>query len=91
MSSDDEFLFEETKDTPLGSVSPMARDKFEQLNYSPEDFYEHFPCFAGAKTLARYLSLHDCYQKTLGIAGHMAEVGVYRGGGAVFGQAWFSV
>lgn len=79
-----DFKFEGTKDTPLGMPSQTAMEKYKQLNYTTEDFYEHFPCFVGAKTLARFLSLYQCYQMTLGLAGHMAEVGVFRGAASLF-------
>jgi hypothetical protein len=80
----EEFLFETIKHTPWGMPEPAIRKKFLRLNYSIEDYYEHFPCFIGARTLARYFSLHECYQKTLGITGHIAEVGVFRGGVSLF-------
>ncbi|HZR02062.1 MAG TPA: class I SAM-dependent methyltransferase [Burkholderiales bacterium] len=84
MSNESISQFEDTKDTPLGIPSAEAIAKFRQLGYQPEDFYEHFPCFTGAKTLARFLSLFECYQKTLGVAGHIAEVGVFRGAASLF-------
>lgn len=79
-----EYRFEMTKDTPLGVVTPVAADKYIQLAYKTEDYYRHFPCFVGAKDLGRFLSLAECYKKTLGIAGHMAEVGVFRGAVSMF-------
>lgn len=83
-STHGEMKFEGTKDTALGMPSEAAIDKYRQLAYAPEDLYEHFPCFVGAKTIGRFLSLHQCYQMTLGIAGHMAEVGVFRGAVSLF-------
>ena len=79
-----EFQFEETKDTPLGTTTAAAAEKFVQLGYGAEDFYNQFPCFVSAKTLARFLSFYHCYQMTLGIAGHIAEVGVFRGAVSLF-------
>ena len=76
--------FEMTKDTPLGNVTSIAAEKFIQLGYSPSDYYEHFPCFLSVKDLARFQSISQCYLTTLGVAGHMAEVGVYRGGVSMF-------
>jgi hypothetical protein len=73
------FRFEATKDSPLAITTELAAWKFEQLGYSPADFYEHFPCFAGTKTLARFIAFHRCFEETLGLAGHIAEVGVFRG------------
>jgi hypothetical protein len=79
-----EFQFENTKDTPLGNTTAGAAEKFVQLGYGAEDFYNQFPCFVSAKTLARFVSFYHCYQMTLGIAGHIAEVGVFRGAVSLF-------
>jgi hypothetical protein len=82
----DEFPFrmEGTKDTPLGMPDATAIEKYTRMDYAIEDFYNSFPCFTGAKNLSRYLSLYECYRKTLGLAGHIAEVGVYRGAVSLF-------
>ncbi|HKO20051.1 MAG TPA: class I SAM-dependent methyltransferase [Acidobacteriaceae bacterium] len=74
------WKFEETKDTPLGHTTDAAASKFRELGYEPSDYYNYFPCFMNARTLARYMSLYELYKATLGLAGHIAEVGVYRGG-----------
>ena len=76
--------FENTKDSPLGMPSSEAMSKFRRMEYAPEDFYEQFPCFVGAKWLGRYMSFYECYKKTLGIAGHIADVGTHRGAVALF-------
>src|SRR5215203_817904 len=49
------------------------------LGYDTEDYIHHFPCFAGHMTISRFLAFHEVYQRTLGLAGHIAEVGVYKG------------
>lgn len=54
-------------------------ETIKNLNYEIEDFINYFPCFTGHLTLSRFLSLYDLYKKTLGIPGHIAEVGVYKG------------
>lgn len=54
------------------------------LNYEIEDFIHYFPCFTGSQTLSRYLAFYECYKQTLGLAGHIAEVGVYKGGSFLF-------
>ncbi|MFN7221850.1 MAG: class I SAM-dependent methyltransferase [Burkholderiales bacterium] len=59
-------------------------ERIKSLGYSVEDYIHHFPCFTGAMTLARYLSLYECYQKTLGVAGNIAEIGMYKGAGSLF-------
>ena len=79
------FHFEATKDTgPLGRTTEAAASKFDALQYRSEDFYDHFPCFTSAKNLSRFISFYECYKRTLGIAGHIAEVGVYRGAVSLF-------
>jgi len=55
----------------------------KEMEYSTEDFMNYFPCFVGHLTLARYLSLFEIYKKTLGIAGHIAEVGIYKGAASI--------
>lgn len=51
----------------------------KSLNYEIDDFIHYFPCFTGHLTLSRFLTLYELYKKTLGVAGHIAEVGVYKG------------
>lgn len=73
------WRFELMKNFPLGHTSEAAAAWFESAGYTAADFYEYFPCFLGAGPIGRYLSLYECYKQTLGVAGHIAEVGVYRG------------
>src|SRR5215831_5583193 len=54
------------------------------LNYEFEDFIHYFPCFTGSQTLSRYLTFYECYKQTLGLSGHIAEVGVYKGASFLF-------
>src|SRR6185436_4138957 len=54
-------------------------ERIKSLGYTTEDFLHHFPAFVGHMTLARTLSLYEAYKATLGLAGHIAEVGVFRG------------
>lgn len=35
-------------------------------------------------TLSRFLALYEVYKMTLGVAGHIAEAGVYKGAGTLF-------
>lgn len=78
------WKFEETKDTPFGRITDVAASKYLDLNYEASDYYDYFPCFVGVKTIARYMSLYEHYKATLGLAGHIAEVGVYRGAVSMF-------
>ena len=54
------------------------------LGHHPSDYLYHFPAFAGNLTLIRNLTLYELYKKTLGISGHIAEIGVYKGAGSLF-------
>ena len=49
------------------------------LKLQPSDYIHHFPAVAGDLTLARYLSLYEAYKMTVGLAGHIAEVGIGLG------------
>lgn len=53
------------------------------LGYEQEDLIHHFPSFVGHMTLARFLALYEAYKMTLGVAGHIAEAGVYKGAGSL--------
>src|SRR5665647_2190166 len=74
---------ESSKFSALKEPYYQAMETIKGLGYSTEDYIHNFPCFCGHLTLARYLSLIECYQKTLGIAGHMAEIGMYKGAGSM--------
>ena len=54
------------------------------LGFETTDYIHHFPAFAGHLTIARFLSLYEAYKMTLGVAGHIAEIGVYKGAGSLF-------
>lgn len=49
------------------------------LGYEFEEFIHHFPCFVGHMTISRFLALYECYKQTLGVPGHIADVGIYKG------------
>jgi len=53
------------------------------LGFSPREHIEHFPAFTGQLTLARVLALYEAYKMTLGVSGHIAEIGVYLGTGTI--------
>lgn len=51
------------------------------------DYLHHFPVFAGNQTLNRNFTLYEHYKQVAGIAGHIAEIGVYKGSGSIlFGK-----
>lgn len=80
-----EYKFEGLKDSgPMWRGTEAATAKFKELQYTSEDFYDHFPCFTSAKNISRFISFYELYKKTLGISGHIAEVGVFRGAVSFF-------
>jgi SAM-dependent methyltransferase len=58
--------------------------EIKKLDYSIDEIMEHFPAIIGHMSLSRFLGLYELYKKTLGVAGHIAEVGVYKGAGFLF-------
>lgn len=61
--------------------------KIFDLGHEKTDLLQYFPAFVGDLTLNRYLTLYELYKKTLGISGHIAEVGVFKGGSTLlFGK-----
>lgn len=62
-------------------------DQMIIMGHSIEDYLHYFPAFVGTLTLNRYLTLYELYKKTLGISGHIAEIGVFKGAGSIlFGK-----
>lgn len=53
------------------------------LGFAKEDLIHYFPSFAGHMTLSRYLCLYEAYKMTLGVSGHIAELGVYKAAGTL--------
>ena len=49
------------------------------LNLPAEELLNEMPAFIGHMQLNRMLTIYELYKKTLGIAGHIADVGVYKG------------
>ncbi len=57
------------------------------MGYEEEDFIHHFPAFVGNLTLIRNFALYELYKRVLGISGHVAEVGVFKGASSIlFGK-----
>ncbi len=60
---------------------------YEYINYLKEtnqeppisDLLEHFTAYVGHMSLNRVLTMYELYKKTIGLAGHIADVGVYKG------------
>jgi len=54
-------------------------DYLKHRNVPPEDFVYNFTAYIGHMTLNRCLTIYELYKKVLGVAGHVADVGVYEG------------
>ena len=53
--------------------------EYNIMNIPVQDLVENFTCFTGHMSLSRYLGLYEIYKMALGVAGHIAEVGTYKG------------
>ncbi len=62
-------------------------DKIMSMGYTVDDILQHFPAFVGHFSIARMLQMHEYFRMTSEVAGHIAEVGVYKGAGSIlFGK-----
>ena len=59
-------------------------ETIKSLGYSIDEFIHQFPAFTGHMTLSRFLALYESYKSTLGVSGHIAEIGVYKGASLLF-------
>jgi hypothetical protein len=75
--------YESSKHTHLREPYYIGLQKIIDLNYTKEDLIHHFPAFAGHQTIIRFLSLYELYKMTNGVAGHIAEMGVYKASGTL--------
>lgn len=61
--------------------------KILNLGHEKSELLHYFPAFLGDLTLNRYLTIYEIYKRTVGISGHIGEVGVFRGAGSIlFGK-----
>ena len=51
----------------------------KKQNVSIEDLLFDFTAYVGHMSLNRMITIYELYKKTLGLAGHIADVGVYKG------------
>ncbi len=62
-------------------------EKMLNLGHEKTDYLYYFPAFVGNLTLVRNFTLYELYKRTLGVSGHIAEMGVYKGAGSLlFGK-----
>lgn len=61
--------------------------KILSLGHEKADYLHHFPAFVGTQTLLRNITLYELYNDIRGVAGHIAEIGVYKGAASLlFGK-----
>ena len=61
-----------------------ALEKVLSLGWSEKELVHQFPLMSGEENIARYLALYEHYKMTSGIAGHIAEVGVWNGASLLY-------
>ena len=59
-------------------------DYLDNENISLTDLLEHFTAYVGHMSINRFLTLYEYYKKTINVAGHIAEIGIYKGAGTLF-------
>jgi hypothetical protein len=59
-------------------------DEIFSLGYDQTDYLYQFPAFVGHQTISRFISLYELYKMTLGVAGHIGEIGIYKGAASLF-------
>ena len=55
-----------------------ALAEIQEMGFTFYDYIHHNPAFAGHMNLSRFLALYETYKQTFGLAGHIAEVGVWK-------------
>jgi len=55
-----------------------ALAEIQKMGFTFRDYIHHNPASAGHMNLARFLALYETYKRTLDLAGHIAEVGVWK-------------
>ena len=71
--------FEYTRFDSRRDTYYKALNQYRDMNIPIQDLIENFTCFTGHMSLSRYLGLYELYKQTLGVAGHIGEVGTYKG------------
>lgn len=54
-------------------------DYLKEKDLPIEEFLHDFSAYVGHMSLNRLLTIYELYKKTLDVAGHIADVGVYKG------------
>ena len=54
-------------------------EEMMKMDIPKEDLVHFFPALTGKENLARFLALYELYKKAMGVLGHVAEIGIWRG------------
>ena len=74
-----EGKYEYIKFNKLRASYKEGVENMGKMDFSFQEIIEDFPRFSGHMSIGRYLTLYELYKKTECIAGHIAEVGTYKG------------
>lgn len=75
--------FESQKYEHLRADFGKGFNEILSMDFEKTDYVNHFPAFIGHMTLARYLTLYEAYKMTMDVAGHIAEIGVFKASGSL--------
>jgi len=84
MASEEQGQFEHKKFAHRKPGYQKGLEEILALDFDKTDYIHHFPAFTGHLTIARFLSLYEAYKMSLTVAGHIAEIGVFKGAGSLF-------
>lgn len=59
-------------------------DQLLESELPAKDLIYQFPAYVGHVNLARFLFFYDLYKKTIGLNGHIADVGTWKGASFLF-------
>jgi hypothetical protein len=59
-------------------------DKLLESDFPTKDLIYQFPAYVGQVNLARFLFFYDLYKQTIGLNGHIADIGTYKGASFLF-------
>lgn len=84
MKKNPQGMFENRKYEKLRPEYIKGFEEIMALDFDRTDYVNHFPAFIGHMTLARFLQLYEAYKMTMEVAGHIAEVGVFKAAASLF-------
>ena len=58
-------------------------DYLKTKNFKIDDFLEHYTAYAGHMALNRIFTMYEYYKMVKEVAGHVSEIGVYKGAGTM--------